>query len=382
MWAQDNHIIYWLGNDLVAFLISVLLAGIIIPKILLIAFRKNLFDVVDERKIHRGVVPRLGGIAFFPALLFSTCLVVAFNLRINSHMMTLAFEPTVVPILFEVCAIILLYLVGMADDLIGVRYIAKFMVQIISAVLLVLSGMYVQNFFGIFWINEVPAWFGWLLTGFMVVYVVNAINLIDGIDGLASGLSTIALIFYSYIFFHTGEYVFSLLAAATAGTLFPFFYYNVFGDPTKQKKIFMGDTGALTTGMVLVFCAVAVMCGKPDAFDVEYNPAIVALSPLVIPCFDVFRVYFHRVRHHRNPFLPDKCHIHHKLLALGFNQRVSLLLILGSSAVFILINVALSPYINPTALLVLDVLLWTVANIGLTRAIRTREHKLHKELYD
>lgn len=379
---SQEVIYFWLENNFLALTIAVLLTGIIIPKIILIAFRKQLFDEVDARKIHRGVVPRLGGIAFFPAILFSMAFVVALNLRMGSpYIEEMVFSRTV-PFYFEFCAIILLYLVGIADDLIGVRYLAKFVVQIISAILLVCGGMYIHDFYGIFWIYEMPVWLSAIFTLFIVVYVVNAINLIDGIDGLASGLSMIALAFYAVVFFRGGEFLYSMFAVAAAGTLFPFFYYNVFGDAKKQKKIFMGDTGALTTGMVLVFCAVAVMCGKPEFLSIDYNPAMVALSPLVIPCFDVFRVYFHRVRRGRNPFLPDKCHIHHKLLALGFNQAHALLTILVASAGFIGLNVLLSPYVNPTLLLLIDVVVWTGGNILLTKAIRRREREMQKQLYD
>ncbi len=381
MFTQDT-LLYWLENDLLCFAISVLIAGILIPKIILIAFRRNLFDEIDERKIHRGLVPRLGGIAFFPAFLFSLTLVVALNLRLGSAPMIDAIGGAFVPIYFEICAIILLYLVGIADDLIGVRYMAKFVVQIVCAILLACSGMYIDNLYGILWLNELPDVLAWLFSILVTVYVVNAINLIDGIDGLASGLSSIALIFYAVVFFNGGEFIYSLLAVASAGTLFPFFYYNVFGDVTKQKKIFMGDTGALTTGMVLVFCAIAVMCAKPDFLTVDYNPAIVALSPLIVPCFDVFRVYFHRVKKGRNPFLPDKCHIHHKILALGMNQAAALLTILGVSIAFIGINVLVSPFTNPTIIFIGDVVVWTIANILLTRAIRQREKRLDKTLYD
>ncbi len=381
MFTQDT-LLYWLENDLLCFAISVLIAGILIPKIILIAFRRNLFDEIDERKIHCGVVPRLGGIAFFPAFLFSLTLVVALNLRLGSAPMIDAIGGAFVPIYFEICAIILLYLVGIADDLIGVRYMAKFVVQIVCAILLACSGMYIDNLYGILWLNELPDVLAWLFSILVTVYVVNAINLIDGIDGLASGLSSIALIFYAVVFFNGGEFIYSLLAVASAGTLFPFFYYNVFGDVTKQKKIFMGDTGALTTGMVLVFCAIAVMCAKPDFLTVDYNPAIVALSPLIVPCFDVFRVYFHRVKKGRNPFLPDKCHIHHKILALGMNQAAALLTILGVSIAFIGINVLVSPFTNPTIIFIGDVVVWTIANILLTRAIRQREKRLDKTLYD
>ena len=379
---SDSLIQFWLENDLLAFAIAGVLAGIIIPKIILIAFRKKLFDTVDERKVHRGVVPRLGGIAFFPAMLFSVALVIAINIRLDSTTMIEASLESMMPIFFEICAIILLYLVGMADDLVGVRYVAKFIVQIISAILLVCSGMYVSDLYGLFWIHELPMWLSALFTAFIVVFVVNAINLIDGIDGLASGLSTIALLFYSVVFFMGQEYIYSLMAAAMAGTLFPFFYYNVFGDVTKQKKIFMGDTGALTTGMVLVFCAIAVISEKPEFLHNNYNPAMVALSPLIIPCFDVCRVYLHRVSEHRNPFLPDKCHIHHKLLALGLNQAAALLLILGASVAFIGFNVLLSPHTNPTLLLLCDVIIWIVLNMILTKAIRRRERRLGKTLYE
>lgn len=381
MISLDNNL-FWLENDLLAFAASVLIAGILIPRIILIAFRRQLFDEIDERKIHRGVVPRLGGIAFFPALLFSIAFVAGVSLRFDSEIMAVAISERIIPVYFEICAIILLYLVGIADDLIGVRYLAKFVVQIMASALLVCSGMYVMNFYGLLWLQEVPAWLGWLFTAFIVVYVVNAINLIDGIDGLASGLSSIALIFYSIVLFKGGEYIFSLIAAAMVGTLMPFFYYNVYGDPAKQKKIFMGDTGALTTGMVLAFCAIAIMTDKPYIMHGDFNPAMVALSPLIIPCFDVCRVYFHRVRRGRNPFLPDKCHIHHKLLAIGFNQTMALMLILASSIAFIAINVLLSPYVNPTLLLIIDVVIWTGGNILLTKIIRRREYRLGKQLYD
>lgn len=381
MFTHDT-LLYWIGNDLLSFAISVLIAGILIPRIILIAFRRKLFDEIDERKIHRGIVPRLGGIAFFPAFLFSISLVVALNLRLGNFPMSDALPAAIVPIYFEICAIILLYLVGIADDLIGVRYIAKFVVQIACAILLVCSGMYINDLYGILWLHRLPTWLAWIFSILVVVYVVNAINLIDGIDGLASGLSTIALIFYSVVFFNGCEYLYSMLAAACAGTLFPFFYYNVFGDAKRQKKIFMGDTGALTTGMVLVFCTIAVMCAKPDFLTVDYNPAIVALSPLVVPCFDVFRVYIHRVKKKRNPFLPDKCHIHHKLLALGMNQTAALLTILAVSILFIGVNVLVSPFTTPNLILVGDILIWTIGNILLTRAIRCREKTIGETLYD
>lgn len=374
--------INWITNDILTFAISLVLAGIIIPQILLIAFRKKLFDEVDERKIHKGVVPRLGGIAFLPSILFSLALVIGFNLRLEGEELFVELLSSTVPIYFMVCAVLLMFLVGMADDLIGVRYMAKFIVQIISALLICASGLYIDNLYDFLWLHELPGWLAFLVTAFAVVFVVNSINLIDGIDGLASGLSTVALVFYALVFYYGGQYVYSMVASAGVGTLLPFFYYNVFGNAKKQKKIFMGDTGALTTGMILVFCAIAVLHIDGVDFTTDYNPVVVALSPLIIPCFDVVRVYLHRVSRHRNPFLPDKCHIHHKLLALGLNQRLALIVIMLWSTMFILGNVTLSPYVNPTVLIVSDIAVWSVINILMSKAIARREKRFNIKLYD
>ncbi len=373
---------YWIYTDMMVFCVALLLTGIIIPQILLIAFRKKLFDEVDERKIHKGVVPRLGGIAFLPAIIFSICLVLAVSISLGATDTASAFSGWSQSIMYLLCAEMLMFLVGIADDLIGVRYKAKFVSQILCAIFICASGAYIHNMGGMLWIEEIPAWLGWCLSGFFVVYIVNAINLIDGIDGLASGLSGIALIFYGVVLTLAQEWVLAVLAWAQLGTLVPFFYYNVFGNPNKRKKIFMGDTGSLTVGMLLSFIALSVTNMQISDATKDYNLLVLAFSPLIIPAFDVVRVYFHRIRQHRNPFLPDKCHIHHKLLALGLNQRASLCVILLSAVVFMLINVSLSPYVSASWLLVGDVAIWMCGNLLITKAIRKKEARLNITLYE
>lgn len=373
---------YWIWTDLAVFLTALLLTGIIIPQILLIAFSRKLFDEVDERKIHKGVVPRLGGIAFLPSIIFSICFVLAVDITLGVTDPSVLFAASGQSVLYLLCAEMLIFLIGIADDLIGVRYKAKFVGQILCAIFICASGAYIHDMGGLLWIHEIPSWLGYCFSAFIVVYLVNAINLIDGIDGLASGLSGIALIFYGILFTISGHWILSLLAWAQLGTLVPFFYYNVFGNPKKQKKIFMGDTGSLTVGMLLSFIALSVTNIDSTGIPEDYNKIVLAFSPLIIPAFDVIRVYFHRVRHHRNPFLPDKCHIHHKLLALGLNQRISLCIILLAAVLFMLVNVTLSPYISATWLLVGDLAIWIFANMILTHAIRNKERRQHVELYD
>lgn len=373
---------YWLQNYLIAFVISILITGLIIPKILLIAFRKQLFDEVDERKIHRGVVPRLGGISFLPGLGIAFCLVAAFNQSMGYENMSYALSVSDVPLLYLACSLLLIYLVGIADDLIGVRYRAKFLFQIICGILLICSGLWVSNFYGFLWIHSIPPVIGWILTCVAIVYVMNAINLIDGIDGLASGLSAVALAWYSYVFYESGLYTYMLLSGATLGTLVPFFYYNVFGSAESRTKIFMGDTGALTIGLLLAFFSLAVF-NLPETSDVgNKNIFILALSPIMLPCFDVARVFFHRIRCGRDPFLPDKSHIHHKLLALGFNQTKALITIVVFDAVLIVLNLILSAKMGPTWLVLCDIGIWTALNIFITHKIRGIERKTGETLYN
>lgn len=372
----------WFLNYLLTFAISILLGGLIIPKILDIAFSRQLFDDVNERKIHKGGVPRLGGISFLPAIGVSICLVVGTNFLLGEQMTQFATGDAIAQSLFLVCGLLLIYLVGIVDDLIGLRYRAKFLFQAIAALLLIIAGVRIGNLDGFLWIHGLPLWVSWLLTWFVIIFVMNAINLIDGIDGLASGLTAIALLWYSCVFFVAGMYPQLLLCAATIGTLVPFFYYNVFHSVESQRKIFMGDTGSLTIGLILVFLTVKVFNIPGTSSPGETNLFILAIAPIMVPCFDVVRVFFHRVRRGRNPFLADKCHIHHKLLALGMKQGEALITILLCDALFILVNLWLSPHMQPTWLVLCDIAVWTGANIILTHFIRRRENRMKIKLFD
>ncbi|MCX4330440.1 MraY family glycosyltransferase [Paramuribaculum intestinale] len=373
----------WIICCFLSTLLSVLFAGILIPQILLVSYRRKLFDMPDERKIHRGTVPRLGGIAFTPVILFSVSLLLGMSILMGNTDMENMMRINAQAISFGLCALLLMYLTGMSDDLIGVRYRAKFVVQIFCAVLLIGAGMYVNDLHGIIGLGHISPWFGIPLTILIVVYVVNAINLIDGIDGLASGLSSAAFIIYGTAFLMIGKPIFAMLSFACLGVLIQFFYYNVFGSAERKKKIFMGDTGSLTIGLLLAFLGLALLQWSPDKFPTfRTNPMILAVSPLIIPCFDVVRVFLHRVRRHGNPFLPDKTHIHHKMLAIGLNQRLAMVLIVVASITFSIANILLSRYVEVNLLLILDILLWTLANLWLTRHIRSRERRLGVKLMD
>jgi len=368
--------LFWAVNCVAVFVVCVLSAGVLIPQILLISFRRNLFDRSDERKIHQGVVPRLGGIAFKPVVFFSVALLLGFCQLMGYGDMLGEVAVESRSLAFGFCSIMVLYLVGMADDLIGIRYRAKFVVQIACGLMVIAGGLWLDNVHGLFLLYELPGWISLPLTVFFVVFIINAINLIDGIDGLASGLCGVAVFFYGIIFLMAHEHIYAILAFATLGVLVPFFYYNVFGDVKRGRKIFMGDTGSLTIGMMLCIFSLKVCRCFPEGTSTGLpNALILAYSPLIIPCFDVVRVYLHRVRNGKNPFLPDKNHIHHKLLAIGMRQRAAMITIVSVSVLFTLCNILLSVYINVTPLLLADIFIWVVVNMWLTRKIYRTPNK-------
>lgn len=370
-----QYTVTWIYIDISAFLTVAVLAGFIIPQILLIAFRKNLFDETDPRKIHKGTVPRLGGIAFFPSILFAFLLVLGICMLDGDKPIIEVFMANLASFSFIFCATIVLYLTGMADDLVSVKYRAKFVAQIFASGLIIIGGALLDNLHGFLWLETLPTAVAVILTLLLTVFITNAINLIDGIDGLASGLSAIACAFYGCVCYDTGLYAYSALAFATLGALVPFFYYNVFGNAAKHSKIFMGDTGALTIGLILSVLSIKV-CALGGVDDPGHvNLGAVAFAPLLIPGCDVVRVYIHRIKHHRSPFLPDKSHIHHKLLALGMSQRTAMPAIVLASVLLTAANYWLSAHVNITLLFFSDIALWIIANVILSRLISRRQRR-------
>ena len=357
-----------------SFFISLLATAYLIPKILLISIRKHLIDQPNARKVHTCVSSRLGGVAFFPAIFFAIGVTVSvfsrFDTNVMENFMTASF-------IMVMCACVLLYLIGIADDVVGVSWRIKFVFQIMAAGLVTLSGTWVNNLYGICGIWEISAWVGVPLTIFLIVFVINAVNLIDGIDGLASGLSCVALLFLGILFLYEGKETSSLLAFTTLGALIPFFYYNVFGIAKKRYKIFMGDTGALVIGLILSILTVKFAClVRKEGVEMAYPFIVVSFSVLLVPGFDVIRVVLHRYRMGQPLFLPDKNHIHHKFLALGCSHRKAMFTILALASLFIILNMALCLYININVLIMLDVVLWTALHVWLTSKIKKKREEL------
>lgn len=352
------------------FICGCLMSAMIIPKISLVSFRRRLFDQVDARKIHTAPIPRLGGIAFFPCISIAVSfIIVCHNLRYGFNILDLV-STTRLLTLFS--SLFVLYLMGVMDDLIGVRYRSKFALQIVCGSLMVTSGFFFNNLYGLFGIYEIPEWIGMPFTVFIIVYILNAINLIDGIDGLASGLSMIAFLAFGSMCLCLHWWIYAFIAFASFGVLIPFFYYNVFGQVHRGRKIFMGDAGSLTIGMLLAILAIRLSMYDAIKESIFPKTILIAFSFLIVPMLDVVRVVVHRLRCGKSPFLPDKNHIHHKFMALGLTQHQALISITGIAFFFAVLNIGLIHYLSTTMLFVLDMAIWTVMHICITVKINQK----------
>lgn len=367
---------------LLAFLISVLMSMVIIPRILVVALKKRLFDMPDSRKIHEGAIPRLGGLCFAPAILFSVSFVSALyctGYLYGYQIPQWLFTHILSEFYLLACGVILLYLAGLKDDLVGMRYTTKFMIQIVAALLLPLSGLWINNLYGLFGVYELAPWIGIPLTILVIVFITNAINLIDGIDGLASGLSGSALLVLGSLFLINGMWIYAMLSFATLGVLIPFFYYNVFGQVKQGRKIFMGDTGSLTLGYILVFLAVRYASYNPDIAHYSAGAIVVAFSTLIVPMFDVVRVMVVRARNHKPLFKPDRNHIHHKFLDMGMTPHKAMISIVIIACLFSSLNILLVSFVNINIVFAGDILIWVGLSIWFEKTGCKKESLKGKE---
>lgn len=359
---------------LLSILVSIVLAALLIPRVLVISYKKKLFDLPDARKVHNLPIPRLGGITFYPIVVIAFFLLAAFRFTYFEYD-----EPIPLSNLFFVFTLFfvgmtLLFLVGVADDLVSVSYRYKFLVQILASLLMPVSGLYINNLGGIFGIHEINCFWGYILTVFLCVYVINAINLIDGIDGLASGLSLIALFCFTILCLIQKSYTHLILLGSIFGVLFVFFFFNVLGRAERRHKIFMGDTGSLILGYIISFFLIYFMYESDDFYQWEDGYSMIAISSVMVPLFDVIRIVISRLRSHRNPFMPDKNHIHHKILRTGLSKIQTMITILCISAFFIVINIFLVRFLNYTIILVFDLVMWIMINVCVNWFIRRHEH--------
>lgn len=300
-----------------ALILAFFIALVAVPPIIRTAKAKHLFEPFEERKVHTKVVPPLGGVAIFIGFTLSTIFATD-GLRLDS-------------LKYIYAAVLLMFFIGLKDDLMVISARKKLIIQIIAAVLLIVfAQIRFTSLHGVFGEHHIGQLTGFSLTLFAMIVIINAYNLIDGVDGLASGLGMLASFVFGTWFYLVESYPLAILSFAMLGSLAAFFLYNVFGN---SNKLFMGDTGSLIIGVVLAVMVVyfnELNLTAPEPYRIGGAPAV-SFAIIIVPLIDTLRVMTIRIWQRRSPFSPDKNHIHHRLLALLHSHlKVTLAVVLGN----------------------------------------------------
>ena len=330
-----------------------------------IAIERNLFDKANERSVHNGRVPRLGGLMFIPVLIFSVSFLSLLSSSTLSSYIGWLGDWHLPSSWFALQAgLLIVMIVGFRDDMVGMRYSYKFVGQLLAALfLMLLSKSYgLLSLFGVVRTSDFGVWIDYvqvILDLFFVLTLINAFNLIDGIDGLSSGLSIIAFICYTMLFIAQGERTSAILCLVMIAILLAFLRMNLLKQSVKRTKMFMGDTGSMTLGFMLA----TVVLMLPTSLDGgEHRVSLIpALAPLMIPLMDLVWVFTARIMAGHNPFLADKTHVHHRVMATGLSQRQTLVVLLVLSLIYVGLNAYLSD-LAPYLVLIIDLTLWGIFN--------------------
>ena len=289
---------------------------ILIPIILRLSHHFRWYDPPDKRKIHKGLIPRLGGtgmfLSFAAAILLSPLLLSAFTGGGAAF-------PASPRILYPLAGMFLIHLLGLIDDFYNLKAALKFFLQLLAASI-VTAGGYTIRSFSMPYLGTFPLGvLAYPLTVLWIVGISNAINLIDGMDGLAGGICAFASLSIGIISLIQGEAVPAMLAFGLCGAILAFLCFNL-----PPAKIFMGDSGSLFLGFTL---AVLPLMGISKAS--AFGTLIVPITLLAIPIIDTAAAIQRRIKNKRSIISPDKEHIHHKLLDIGLSERQILGMIYG-----------------------------------------------------
>lgn len=305
---------------LIPFVVAFLSVCWIHPRLVKLAYLKGIVDNPDFRKLQRSPVPVLGGCAVF------------FGISLGLGIVSPFFDSSQLPIIMA--AMTLMLYIGTMDDILNLSPGFRFFVEVLCLVLLVVAGGFsISHFHGLWGIGAIPCWWcSALLTVFAAVGIINAINLIDGVNGLSSGYCIMACLIFGTFFFFAGDLVMVLLAIVCVGALIPFFFHNVFG---KSSRMFIGDGGTLVMGLVMSIFVIHTLDARSlGAVFAARGFGLIpfTLAVLSVPVFDTLRVMSARVRRHVSPFHPDKTHLHHLFIDLGFSHIGTTFCILSLNA--------------------------------------------------
>lgn len=293
------------------------------PSLIMLAKRKHLVDEPSEsRKLHHRSVPTVGGVMIFAAVLCSALMAMTMaELQGAESLKWIGVMGVSIPIFF----------MGLKDDIMGMSAGKKLLVHLSMGLFLVVGlGCRIENFHGLFGVTHLHPLVSNAFSLFVYIVIVNAINLIDGVDGLAGGFGMVAMGAFAWWFDATGNATATIMAMAMMGALGGFLVFNF-----HPAKIFMGDSGSLLIGLFCYVLAVGVLQSPDHPFIEGVSKPVAAMAMLAYPLVDTLRVFFLRVIKGRSPFSPDRLHIHHHLMVLGWGHRLASAAIWMYSGLFV-----------------------------------------------
>jgi len=285
---------------------SGVLALITTPIVIRVARWLNIVDSPGIRKVHSEPIPRIGGVAIFVSMMGLIIPVFFLRNAIGDNFRSIL--PKIVALL---SAAGFVFLVGLADDIKGLRVRVKLLAQFVAAVTVCYAGIRIDAIVLTDSLVVNFGWFSWPLTIFWIVGISNAVNLIDGLDGLAAGICAVTCGVIVILSLYFGSPVMTIIMLALMGALSGFLFFN-----SNPAKIFMGDSGSLFLGFIIA--SASILCAAKAETLVGLALPVLALG---IPIFDTLLSMLRRFLERRSLFSPDRGHFHHRLLALGFRQR-------------------------------------------------------------
>lgn len=343
---------------ILGFITAFIITFSVIPVIIRVAREKRLYDKPNERSSHIEPTPSLGGIGIFAGMV---CAIVLWTPLRDFGLLQYIFA-----------AFIIIFLLGVMDDLVPLSPMAKFLGQFLVAVILAYKArIIITNLHGVMGVYELPELTSFMLSIVGIIGIINAFNLIDGINGLAASIGLLGCLLLGSWFYCANLPAFSVMAFSMAGSIVAFLKYNL-----TPARIFMGDTGSLLLGTVSAILAIKFIETNysgdiPSGIFVMAAPAI-AIGIFVLPIFDTLRVFLIRILQGRSPFQPDRTHVHHLMLNLGLSHVQATFSLIGFNIVFILFALWVAQWGTAIALL-LEFLLAACCTWLLVRVAKERK---------
>lgn len=301
--------------------VSFIITFLAVPVVLEVAEKKKLFDIPNERKVHTRLVASLGGVGIFGGFILASLLSIQGHL--NSEFQ------------YFFAAALVIFFLGLKDDLIILSASKKFIGQIIAASILIhLGDIRLDSMYGLLGFEKLPEGFALALSYLTIIVIINSFNLIDGVDGLAASLGILTMLIFGSYFFAIGYQAYALLAFAMAGSLGAFMIFN-----HHPAKIFMGDSGSLMIGLINAILVIKFINVANDPLVAIPIPSAVAIgfAILIVPLLDTLRVFSIRILNGVSPFTPDRNHVHHLLLDRGLDHASVTLTCVSVNIGFIMI---------------------------------------------